>query len=57
MFALVFIVGMIILAVAPFVPHEWRITDFVAILPMSTVAASHLLLPIALNPGLMTFSW
>ncbi|KAJ6446818.1 glycosyltransferase family 2 [Purpureocillium lavendulum] len=57
LFALLFIVGMIILAVAPFVPHDWRITDFVAILPMATVAASHFLLPLALNPALMTFSW
>ncbi|POR34239.1 Uncharacterized protein TPAR_05567 [Tolypocladium paradoxum] len=57
LFALLFIAGMIILAVAPFVPHDWRITDFVAILPMATVAASHFLLPLALNPALMTFSW
>ncbi|ROT40965.1 glycosyltransferase [Sodiomyces alkalinus F11] len=57
MFSLIFIVGMIILAVAPFVPHAWRIQDFVAILPMSMVAGSHFLLPIALNPALMTFSW
>ncbi|KAG5931353.1 hypothetical protein E4U53_001809 [Claviceps sorghi] len=57
LFALIAIVGMIILAVAPFVPHDWRITDFVAILPMATVAASHFLLPLALNPALMTFSW
>ncbi|RYP90909.1 hypothetical protein DL770_002986 [Monosporascus sp. CRB-9-2] len=56
-FALIFIVAMIILAVAPFVPVSWRITDFVAILPMATVAGSHLLLPLALNPALMTFSW
>ncbi|KAL2255397.1 hypothetical protein VTK26DRAFT_3449 [Humicola hyalothermophila] len=56
-FATVFIVGMIILAVAPFIPYSWHITDFVAILPMATVAASHLLLPLALNPALMTFSW
>lgn len=49
--------GMIILAVAPFVPHDWRITDFVAILPMATVVASHFLLPLVLNPALMTFSW
>lgn len=56
-FALLVIIGMIILAVAPFVPHDWRITDFVAILPMATVAASHFLLPLALNPALMTFSW
>ncbi|KAG5930996.1 hypothetical protein E4U59_000673, partial [Claviceps monticola] len=57
LFSLIAIAGMIILAVAPFVPHDWRITDFVAILPMATVAASHFLLPLALNPALMTFSW
>jgi hypothetical protein len=56
-FASLFIAGMIIMAVAPFVPWNWRITDFVAILPMATVASSHLLLPLALNPALMTFSW
>ncbi|KAK1242663.1 hypothetical protein MKX08_005475 [Trichoderma sp. CBMAI-0020] len=56
-FSLVFIVGMILLAQAPFVPYDWRIKDFVAILPMATVAASHFLLPLALNPALMTFSW
>lgn len=56
-FSLVFIAGMIILAVAPFVPYDWRIKDFVAILPMATVASSHFLLPLALNPALMTFSW
>ncbi|KAL7910140.1 glycosyltransferase [Trichoderma velutinum] len=56
-FSLLFIIGMIILAQAPFVPYDWQIKDFVAILPMSTVAASHFLLPLALNPALMTFSW
>ncbi|KAI2465456.1 glycosyl transferase family group 2-domain-containing protein [Annulohypoxylon bovei var. microspora] len=57
LFSLLFIVGMIVIAVAPIVPHNWRITDFVAILPMATVASSHFLLPLALNPALMTFSW
>lgn len=56
-FSVTVIVIMIILAVAPFVPYGWHITDFVAILPMATVALSHMLLPIALNPALMTFSW
>lgn len=56
-FSLAFVVAMIILAVAPFVPWGWHITDFVAILPMSSVVASHMLLPIALNPALMIFSW
>ncbi|KAF8864602.1 hypothetical protein BDZ45DRAFT_669371 [Acephala macrosclerotiorum] len=57
LFSLIGIVGMIVLAVAPFVPYDWKIQDFVAILPMATVTASHLLLPLALNPALMTFSW
>ncbi|KAI0125339.1 glycosyl transferase family group 2-domain-containing protein [Xylariales sp. AK1849] len=56
-FSLIFIAAMIILAVGPFIPYSWRITDFVAILPMATVATSHFLLPLALNPALMTFSW
>jgi len=58
-FALVGILGMIVLATNPggFIPYDWVIADFIAILPMSTVTASHLLLPIVLNPALMTFSW
>lgn len=54
--SLLFIVAIIIMAVAPFVPYDWRITDFAAILPMSVVSASHFLLPLALNPALMTFA-
>lgn len=56
-FSLFMTAVMIVLAQADFVPFDWRITDFVAILPMATVVASHFLLPIALNPALMTFSW
>ena len=56
-FAVLSIIAMVVLAVAPWVPYDWKIDDFVAILPMATVAVSHLLLPIALNPALMTFSW
>jgi hypothetical protein len=51
------VVGMIILAVAPFVPIGWRITDFVAIFPMAIVWGSHILLPVVLNPALMTFTF
>ncbi|KAK7915135.1 glycosyltransferase [Apiospora marii] len=57
LFSIFFIIAMVIMAQAPFIPYDWRITDFVAILPMATVAVSHLLLPLALNPALMTFSW
>ncbi|PQE32901.1 glycosyltransferase family 2 protein [Rutstroemia sp. NJR-2017a WRK4] len=56
-FSLIGIIGMIVLATGSFVPYDWRINDFVAILPMATVTVSHLLLPLALNPALMTFSW
>lgn len=56
-FSTLAIAGMIILATGPFIPHSWEIKDFVAILPMATVAASHMLLPIVLNPALMTFQW
>ncbi|KAI9715008.1 MAG: hypothetical protein M1812_006221 [Candelaria pacifica] len=57
MFSLLGIGGMIVLACAPQVPYDWQIKDFVAILPMATVTVSHLLLPLVLNPALMTFSW
>jgi cellulose synthase/poly-beta-1,6-N-acetylglucosamine synthase-like glycosyltransferase len=57
LFSCISIAAMIILARASFIPYDWRIQDFVAILPMATVTASHLLLPLALNPALMTFSW
>lgn len=58
-FALIGTVAMAVLATNPggFIPDDWLIKDFIAILPMSTVTTSHLLLPIALNPALMTFSW
>lgn len=56
-FALFGIAAMIVLATGSYIPYSWRIKDFVAILPMATVTGSHLLLPIVLNPALMTFSW
>lgn len=56
-FSIIGIVGMIILALGPFIPYGWQIKSFIAILPMSTVCVSHFLLPIALNPALMTFTF
>jgi hypothetical protein len=56
-FALAGIAAMLVLGSVPSIPFSWAITDFTAILPMATVTASHLLLPIVLNPALMTFSW
>jgi hypothetical protein len=55
------IIAMIALAgVGPLgqlVPHDWHINFFTAIWPLATVVASHFLLPIVLNPGLMLFTW
>ena len=42
---------------ALFVPPLWRIDTFIAIFPLSNVIVSHFLLPIALNPNLMLFTW
>ena len=49
-------VGMIV-ALACFVPHDWRIDSFVCIWPLATGVFAHFMLPIALNPGLMRFTW
>jgi len=57
-FSTLSIAAMIVLATGTaFIPDSWIIRDFVAILPMATVAGSHMLLPIVLNPALMTFQW
>lgn len=37
--------------------EDWRITTLIAVWPMGTVIVSHFLLPIVLNPQLMTFTW
>jgi hypothetical protein len=55
-FSIITVTGIIVLAIGPFVPYDWRIFDFVAAIPMFTIAVNHLLLPLALNPALMTFS-
>ena len=39
------------------VPPLWRIDTFIAIFPICNILASHILLPIVLNPGLMMFTW
>lgn len=60
-FALGCVAGMVVLGTPVGgkmgVPVDWMVGDFVAILPLATVAASHLLLPVVLNPGLMRFSY
>ncbi|KAL9102857.1 MAG: hypothetical protein Q9163_002038 [Psora crenata] len=59
MFSIVGILIMVVLGtgLGGLIRHDWRIQSFVALLPLSTLLGSHLLLPIVLNPGLMTFSY
>ncbi|KKY13398.1 putative glycosyl transferase family 2 [Diplodia seriata] len=38
-------------------PPLYQVKTFVAIWPLATIVAAHLLLPIALNPNLMLFTW
>ncbi|KAH8786192.1 glycosyl transferase family group 2-domain-containing protein [Hyaloscypha finlandica] len=51
------IAAMAIMAKAGFIPWSWNIDQFVAIFPLVMLCGCHLMLPVALNPGLMTFSW
>ncbi|THW11504.1 hypothetical protein D6D24_07170 [Aureobasidium pullulans] len=55
MFCITLSIGMVLLAFV--VPDFWRIDQFFAIYPLGSVIVSHFLLPIALNPSLMLFTW
>ena len=48
LFAIVGIVGMVVLATADFVPWDWRIRDFTAILPMVRLCIHNSLTPLTL---------
>lgn len=39
------------------VPYFWRIRLFISIWPLATIVFGHFFLPLALNPGLMLFTW
>ena len=56
-FCIFCIAGMVILGATSLVPHSWNITQLEAVIPMASLVISHFLLPLALNPGLMTFAW
>lgn len=56
-FCIVMIAAMIILSGASFIPYAWHIHQLEAIVPLSSLVFSHFLLPLALNPALMTFAW
>jgi hypothetical protein len=45
------------IVLAQFAPYFWRIDQFISIYPLGTVVVGHFFLPVALNPGLMRFTW
>ncbi|CAN9431580.1 unnamed protein product [Alternaria alternata] len=55
MFCLGMTATMITMAFA--LQEDWRIKELIAVWPMGTVVVFHFLLPIVLNPQLMTFTW
>ena len=56
-FCFCILMAAMMVAGAQFVPALWRIDAFIAIFPLSNVIVSHFLLPIALNPSLMLFTF
>ena len=56
-FALCFVLAGGMAALATVAPPLWRVEYMTAIFPLSLVVACHVLLPIALNPNLMLFTW
>jgi hypothetical protein len=56
-FSIICLAGLIIMSKASFIPYSYHIDQLEAIVPLSSLVFSHMLLPIALNPGLMTFAW
>jgi len=58
-YTFVFCFGMagMMIALAFAVPEDWQIRILPAVFPMALLTTNHFLLPIALNPQLMTFTW
>jgi cellulose synthase/poly-beta-1,6-N-acetylglucosamine synthase-like glycosyltransferase len=56
-FAFCFAMTAAMICMAYVVPEDWQIRLITAIFPMSMVVGNHFLLPIVLNPQLMTFTW
>ncbi|KAF2198823.1 hypothetical protein GQ43DRAFT_450719 [Delitschia confertaspora ATCC 74209] len=51
------IVGMGMVCCACVVPEMWQVRFFTAIWPLASSVGMHALLPVALNPNLMLFTW
>jgi hypothetical protein len=56
-FAFCFALATMMILLAKGVPDLWKIDFIIAVFPLATVVFSHVMLPIALNPNLMLFTW
>ncbi|KAF2848353.1 hypothetical protein T440DRAFT_500482 [Plenodomus tracheiphilus IPT5] len=56
-FGFCFVIIGVMLGLRYAVAEEWRIDSLVAVWPMITVVVNHALLPVILNPQLMTCKW
>lgn len=56
-FIFVILMGAGMVCLATIAPPLWRITTFIAIFPLAQILFAHIMLPIALNPSLMMFTW
>jgi membrane glycosyltransferase len=56
-FAVCIVLTAVMVVMATVVPQMWRIDFLVAVFPLAMVVFSHFMLPIALNPNLMLFTW
>lgn len=56
-FMFCFTMTAVMITMAFALPEDWQIRTLIAVWPMGTIIVSHFLLPIVLNPQLMTFTW
>lgn len=56
-FAFCFSMTAAMIVMAYVVPEDWQIRLLTAVFPLAMVVVNHFLLPIVLNPQLMTFTW
>ena len=58
-FSIMMIAAMIVLGThsIKLVPYSWHIDQLEALIPLTSLVVAHILLPLALNPGIMVFAW
>jgi hypothetical protein len=56
-FLLCFLLTALMVCGAFVFPHGWQITGISSIFPLAMCVFCHFMLPVALHPGLMKFTW